>query len=191
MIFRDRKDAGQRLAAQLARFRRNPDVVLLGLPRGGVPVAAEVAQELGAPLDVFVVRKLGVPQHEELAFGAIASGGVRVLDAEIVDELAIPDAAVNAVLELEMKELQRRELAYRRGMPAVDVKDRIVILIDDGIATGASIRAAVCRRLRERVKMTHDVPKPRQEVHMQYTTLGRTGLQVSRIAFGTWQLGGD
>jgi putative phosphoribosyl transferase len=143
MIFRDRKDAGQRLAAQLARFRRNPDVVLLGLPRGGVPVAAEVAQELGAPLDVFVVRKLGVPQHEELAFGAIASGGVRVLDAEIVDELAIPDAAVNAVLELEMKELQRRELAYRRGMPAVDVKDRIVILIDDGIATGASTRAAV------------------------------------------------
>ncbi|MGC1687322.1 MAG: phosphoribosyltransferase [Candidatus Acidiferrales bacterium] len=143
MIFRDRKCAGQKLAAQLARFRENASFVVLGLPRGGVPVAAEVAQELGAPLDVFVVRKLGVPQHEELAFGAIASGGVRVVDTEIVDELAIPNAAINGVLEREMKELQRRELAYRRGMPAVDVKDRIVILVDDGIATGASMRAAV------------------------------------------------
>ena len=143
MIFSDRKDAGQKLAAQLARFRENASFVVLGLPRGGVPVAAEVAQELGAPLDVFVVRKLGVPQHEELAFGAIASGGVRVVDTEIVDELAIPNAAINGVLEREMKELQRRELAYRRGMPAVDVKDRIVILVDDGIATGASMRAAV------------------------------------------------
>src|ERR1700733_26786 len=143
MIFRDRKCAGQKLAEQLARFRENASFVVLGLPRGGVPVAAEIAQELGAPLDVFVVRKLGVPQHEELAFGAIASGGVRVVDTEIVDELAIPNAAINGVLEREMKELQRRELAYRRGMPAVDVKDRIVILVDDGIATGASMRAAV------------------------------------------------
>ena len=143
MIFRDRKDAGQKLAAQLARFRKNPNVVVLGLPRGGVPVAAEVARALTAPLDVFVVRKLGVPQHEELAFGAIASGGVRVLDAAIVEQLAIPDAALNAVIEREMKELDRRELVYRRGMSALDVKDRIVILVDDGIATGSSMRAAV------------------------------------------------
>jgi putative phosphoribosyl transferase len=143
LIFRDRRDAGQKLATQLARFSKNLNVIVLGLPRGGVPVAAEVARALTAPLDVFVVRKLGVPQHEELAFGAIASGGVRVLDAAIVEELAIPDAALDAVIEREMKELDRRELVYRRGMPALDVKDRIVILVDDGIATGSSMRAAV------------------------------------------------
>ncbi|MFZ0910380.1 MAG: phosphoribosyltransferase [Candidatus Acidiferrales bacterium] len=143
MTFRDRKDAGQKLAAQLLRFSKNPNVVVLGLPRGGVPVAAEVARALSAPLDVFVVRKLGVPQQEELAFGAIASGGVRVLDAEIIEQLAIPDAVLDAVVEREMIELERRELAYRRGMPAADVKNRIVILADDGIATGSSMRAAV------------------------------------------------
>ncbi len=143
MTFRDRKDAGQKLAAQLLRFSKNPDVVVLGLPRGGVPVAAEVARVLGAPLDVFVVRKLGVPQQEELAFGAIASGGVRVLDAEVIEQLAIPDAVLDAVVEREMIELERRELAYRRGMPAADVKNRIVILADDGIATGSSMRAGV------------------------------------------------
>jgi putative phosphoribosyl transferase len=143
LIFRDRKDAGQKLGAQLTRFRNNSNVVVLGLPRGGVPVAAEVARALATPLDIFVVRKLGVPQHEELAFGAIASGGVRVLDAAIVEELAIPDAALDAVIEREMKELDRRELVYRRGMPALDVKDRIVILVDDGIATGSSTRAAL------------------------------------------------
>ncbi len=106
-------------------------------------MAAEVARALSAPLDVFVVRKLGVPQQEELAFGAIASGGVRVLDAEIIEQLAIPDAVLDAVVEREMIELERRELAYRRGMPAADVKNRIVILADDGIATGSSMRAAV------------------------------------------------
>jgi putative phosphoribosyl transferase len=143
LTFRDRKDAGQKLAAQLLRFSKNPNVVVLGLPRGGVPVAAEVARALSAPLDVFVVRKLGVPQQEELAFGAIASGGVRVLDAEIIEQLAIPDAVLDAVVEREMIELERRELAYRRGMPAADVKNRIVILADDGIATGSSMRAAV------------------------------------------------
>ena len=143
MIFRDRKDAGQKLGAQLTRFHKNSNVVVLGLPRGGVPVAAEVARALATPLDIFVVRKLGVPQHEELAFCAIASGGVRVLDAAIVEELAIPDAALDAVIEREMKELDRRELVYRRGMPALDVKDRIVILVDDGIATGSSTRAAL------------------------------------------------
>ena len=143
MTFRDRKDAGQKLAAQLVQFRNNPNVVVLGLPRGGVPVAAEAARALAAPLDVFVVRKLGVPQHEELAFGAIASGGVRVLDAAIVEELAIPDTALDAVIEREIKELDRRELVYRRAMPALDVKDRIVILVDDGIATGSSMRAGL------------------------------------------------
>ena len=143
MTFRDRKDAGQKLAAQLVQFRNNPNVVVLGLPRGGVPVAAEAARALAAPLDVFVVRKLGVPQHEELAFGAIASGSIRVLDAAIVEELAIPDTALDAVIEREIKELDRRELVYRRAMPALDVKDRIVILVDDGIATGSSMRAGL------------------------------------------------
>jgi putative phosphoribosyl transferase len=143
LTFRDRKDAGQKLAAQLVQFRNNPNVVVLGLPRGGVPVAAEAARALAAPLDVFVVRKLGVPQHEELAFGAIASGSIRVLDAAIVEELAIPDTALDAVIEREIKELDRRELVYRRAMPALDVKDRIVILVDDGIATGSSMRAGL------------------------------------------------
>ncbi len=143
MIFRDRKDAGHKLGAQLLRFREDPNVVVLGLPRGGVPVAAEVARALNAPLDVFVVRKLGVPQHEELAFGAIASGGVRVLDPYIVEELGIPDTALNVVLQREAMELRRRELAYRRGEPAVNMKNRIVILVDDGIATGSSMRAAI------------------------------------------------
>jgi putative phosphoribosyl transferase len=143
MTFRDRKDAGQKLGAQLKQFRMNPSVVVLGLPRGGVPVAAEVARALNAPLDVFVVRKLGVPQHEELAFGALASGGVRVLDLSVVEDLGISEAALNAVLQRETKELHRRELAYRGGEPAMDVKNRIVILVDDGIATGSSMRAAV------------------------------------------------
>jgi predicted phosphoribosyltransferase len=148
-MFLDRSDAGERLAADLAAYARRPDVVVLGLPRGGVPVAYEVARRLEAPLDVFVVRKLGVPGHEELAFGAIASGGVRVLNQDIVDELELGPAVILDIEVLEREELERREQEYRGERPPLDLRGRVVILVDDGLATGASMRAAVAalRRL--------------------------------------------
>jgi predicted phosphoribosyltransferase len=142
MIFRDRRDAGRQLAARLRRYADRSDVLVLALPRGGVPVAYEVAQELNAPLDVFLVRKLGVPGYEELAMGAIASGGVRVLNEDIVNYLRIPDEVMDAVAIREQRELERRERAYRGDRPPPDVKDRVVILIDDGLATGSTMRAA-------------------------------------------------
>ena len=143
VTFRDRSDAGRKLGAQLARFNKTPSVVVLGVPRGGVPVAAEVARTLDAPLDIFVVRKLGVPHHEELAFGAIASGGVQILDASVIEHLQVPGRDIHAVIEREAKELERREVAYRGARRASDVSNRVVILVDDGIATGSSMRAAV------------------------------------------------
>ena len=142
MIFLDRADAGRKLAAQLTRYADRPDVLVLALPRGGVPVAYEVAKELNAPLDVFLVRKLGVPGHEELAMGAIASGGVRVLNEDVINYLRIPDYVIDAVAAREQRELERRQRAYRDDRPTPDVKDRVVILIDDGLATGSSMRAA-------------------------------------------------
>ena len=142
MIFRDRRDAGRQLAARLTRYADRTDVLVLALPRGGVPVAYEVAKALKAPLDVFLVRKLGVPGHEELAMGAIASGGVRVLNEDLVDYLRIPDEVIDAVAAVEQRELERRERAYRDDRPPPDVKDRIVILVDDGLATGSTMRAA-------------------------------------------------
>jgi len=141
--YRDRKEAGRVLAAGLSDFAGRPDVLVLALPRGGVPVAYEVATALDAPLDVFLVRKLGVPGHAELAFGAIASGGVRLLNADVVDALGISPEMVDAVADEEAEELARREVAYRDGRPAPDVRGRTVILVDDGLATGASMRAAV------------------------------------------------
>lgn len=143
MIFRDRTDAGRELATLLTRYADRTDVLVLALPRGGVPVAYEVAKELKAPLDVFLVRKLGVPGHEELAMGAIASGGVRVLNEDIVNYLKIPDEVIDAIAAVEQRELERRQRAYRDDRPPPDVKDRIVILIDDGLATGSTMRAAV------------------------------------------------
>jgi erythromycin esterase-like protein/adenine/guanine phosphoribosyltransferase-like PRPP-binding protein len=147
--FRDRREAGRLLAEKLASYRHRPDVVVLALPRGGVPVAYEVARALGAPLDVFLVRKLGVPGHEELAMGAVASGGVRVLNDELVQGLRIPDYVIDAVAAEERRELARRERLYRGGRPQPDVRGRVVILVDDGLATGASMHAAVAalRRL--------------------------------------------
>ncbi len=142
MIFRDRTDAGRQLAALLTRYADRTDVLVLALPRGGVPVAYEVAKELNAPLDVFLVRKLGVPGHEELAMGAIASGGVRVLNEDIVNYLKIPDEVIDAIAAVEQRELERRQRAYRGDRPPPDVKDRVVILIDDGLATGSTMRAA-------------------------------------------------
>lgn len=143
MRFRNRIEAGQQLAKRLAKYASRPDVLVLALPRGGVPVAYEVAQALHVPLDVFIVRKLGVPGHEELAMGAIASGGVRVLNDEVVESLWIPDAVIDAAAERELLELERRERTYRDDRPAPDVQGRTVILVDDGIATGSTMKAAI------------------------------------------------
>lgn len=142
MIFENRTDAGRKLATRLKRFADRDDVLVLALPRGGVPVAYEVAKELKAPMDVFLVRKLGVPGHEELAMGAIASGGVRVINEELVNYLGIPDEVIDETAAFEERELERRARAYRGDRPPPDVKDRIVILIDDGLATGSTMRAA-------------------------------------------------
>ena len=141
--FKDRRDAGTKLADKLSRYAGCSDGIVLALPRGGVPVAYEVARALNLPLDIFIVRKLGLPGREELAIGAIASGGVRILNADIVRMLSIPEEVIHFVAKRELQELQRREKLYRRDRAFPTVRDRTVILIDDGLATGASMRAAV------------------------------------------------
>lgn len=142
-LFKDRVDAGRTLAARLDAYVHRTDVLVLGLPRGGVPVAFEVAQALDTPLDVFVVRKLGVPGHEELAMGAIASGGVCVLNDNVVGPLRIPNDVIEWVSARERAELERREQAYRSDRGALDVRGHTVILVDDGLATGSTLRAAI------------------------------------------------
>jgi predicted phosphoribosyltransferase len=142
-LFRDRRDAGRALAERLAAYANRPDVLVLALPRGGVPVAYEVARTLGAPLDVFVVRKLGVPGYEELAMGAVATGGVRVLNDQLIEHLGIPDHVIDAVTARERQELARRKRLYRGGRPPSDISGRTVILVDDGLATGATMQAAI------------------------------------------------
>lgn len=141
--FPNRAEAGRRLAEKVEQYAGRDDVIVLGLPRGGVPVAYEVAQRLGVPLDVFIVRKLGVPGFEELALGAIASGGVRVLNDDVVRALPNANELVESVTARETAELQRREQAYRDGRPPPELRERVVILVDDGLATGATMRAAV------------------------------------------------
>lgn len=142
-VYENRHHAGAALAARLAWFSGRGDVVVLALPRGGVPVAFEVARALDAPLDVFLVRKLGLPGHRELAMGAIASGGVRVLNDQVVSSYRIPADVIDAVAREEQQELERRERTYREGRPPVELRDRIVILVDDGLATGSTMKAAV------------------------------------------------
>src|SRR6184192_4857514 len=142
-IFPDRVEAGRLLGVKLSKYAGRDDVIVLGLPRGGVPVACEVAQALRVPLDVFIVRKLGVPGFEELAAGAIASGGVRVLNEDVMRAIPYADAAIEAVTAKETAELQRREQIYREGRAAPELRDKIVMLVDDGLATGATMRAAV------------------------------------------------
>ncbi|HLJ92970.1 MAG TPA: phosphoribosyltransferase [Gemmataceae bacterium] len=143
MRFRDRADAGRALAQRLMAYAGNPSVLVLALPRGGVPVAYEVATALHAPLDVFIVRKLGVPGQPELAMGAIATGSVRVLNQEVIRILGITEDVLEAVTAEEHRELARREQLYRGANPAPDLRHRIVILVDDGLATGSTMRAAV------------------------------------------------
>jgi putative phosphoribosyl transferase len=143
MLFRDRREAGRALATRLASYVGRPGVVVLALPRGGVPVGFEVAEALEAPLDVFLVRKLGFPGNEEFAMGAIASGGVRVVNEPLLRRYGIPPAAVSRIVEQEERELRRRERLYRGEREAIDLRGRTVIVVDDGLATGSSMQAAV------------------------------------------------
>lgn len=143
MLFEDRRSAGQILARKLSEYAGRDDVIVLGLPRGGVPVAYEIARRLHAPLDVFLVRKLGVPGQEELAFGAIAPGGVRVLNHRVLEGLNIDQQTIEKVAAHESHELERREKVYRGDRPPLGLQDKVVILVDDGLATGSTMRAAV------------------------------------------------
>ena len=141
--FRDRSEAGELLAEKLTAYANKPNVIVLALPRGGVPVAARVAEKLNVPLDVFVVRKLGLPGHPELAMGAIATGGVRVFNGDVINSFRVPDEVINAVTAEEFQELKRREKSYRDDLPPVEVEAKTVIIVDDGIATGSTMVAAV------------------------------------------------
>jgi predicted phosphoribosyltransferase len=141
--YANRCEAGRFLARQLPHLVGRPDCVVLGLPRGGVPVASEIAHALGAPLDIFVVRKLGVPGHREVAMGAIASGGIRVLDRELIEALGLGWAEIEAVIREEQTELARRERVFRDGRRPMSLSQRVVVLVDDGLATGSTMRAAV------------------------------------------------
>ena len=139
----DRNQAGQLLATKLAAFENRPEVVILGLPRGGVPVACEIAKSLGAELDVFLVRKVGVPGYEELALGAIASGGVKIIDPDVAEEFGLRPGDIETLVRAEQKELERREVVFRGSRPMPDLRGRTVVLVDDGIATGSTMRAAI------------------------------------------------
>jgi putative phosphoribosyl transferase len=164
--FQDRRDAGKKLAYELVRYTGRTDVIVLALPRGGVPVAYEVARALNVPLDIFVVRKLGLPGQDELAIGAIAPDGIRVLNDEIIHALHIPEEVIEQVAQRELQELQRREHDYRGDQRALEVRARTVILIDDGLATGASMRAAVVGlRARRAARIIVAVPVAAQETY--------------------------
>lgn len=143
MVFEDRYDAGRQLASRLEFLRAYPNTIVLALPRGGVPVGYEVARALELPLDIFLVRKLGSPGQEELALGALTSDGTTVFNADVIHDLAIPQSAIDAVIAREKVELERREAQYRAGQPPLRLEGQTVILIDDGLATGASMRAAI------------------------------------------------
>ena len=143
MIFRDRTEAGQVLASKLTKYLSQINTVILALPRGGVPVAYEIGKELGLPVDIFVVRKLGVPGHEELAMGAIASGGVRHINRDVVDQLRIDSETIDVASRREQKEIERREQLYRGQRSPVDVRNKTVIVVDDGLATGSTMHAAI------------------------------------------------
>jgi putative phosphoribosyl transferase len=170
-IFRDRVDAGKTLAKRIARCIRDPEPLVLALPRGGVPVGFEVARKLRAELDIFLVRKLGFPGQEELAIGAIASGGIRVLNEALVADLRLSPTAVDEITNREERELNRREDLYRRGRPASPVGNRTLILVDDGLATGASMKAAA-QALRTQVpkRIVVAVPVAAEETCSEFRT---------------------
>ncbi|HEX7047967.1 MAG TPA: phosphoribosyltransferase [Gammaproteobacteria bacterium] len=168
--FADRSDAGRRLAQQLQEFAGRDDVLVFGLPRGGVPVAAEVAGALGAPLEVMVVRKLGLPAQPELAMGAIASGGAYVVNPQVIEQTGVSDAQLHSAIERERVELERREHAYRGNRPFPDVSNHTVIVVDDGFATGATMRAAV-QALRQYAPREIVVAVPVAPPHVQDSTL--------------------
>lgn len=172
----DRREAGRVLADQLKAYANQKDVIVLALPRGGVPVAYEIAKALHAPLDVFIVRKLGVPGHEELAMGALATGGVTVFNEDILQELRIPQQAIDRVIKDEEQELKRREHTYRDDKPLPEIKDKTVILVDDGIATGATMRAAI-KALRELKPKSIVIAVPVAEV----TTCEKMGKIADKI----------
>jgi putative phosphoribosyl transferase len=170
--YEDRREAGQQLAETLSAYANRNDVIVLALPRGGVPVAFEVAKMLHAPLDVYLVRKLGVPGHEELAMGAIASGGVRVLNDQVVEKLNISESVIDGVAQQEQIELERREDFYRNGRPATELAGQTVILVDDGIATGSSMRAAVEGvRAQGAAQVVVSVPVAAFETYLEFRSL--------------------
>lgn len=142
-LFRDRREAGELLAEKLLNYERRRDTVVLGLPRGGIPVGLEVASRLALPLDVYVVRKLGVPGHEELAMGAVATGGIRVMNQSVVRQLRLSDEDIDRVARKEVAEMERREKAYRNGRTSIEVEGKTVIVVDDGVATGSTMLAAI------------------------------------------------
>jgi putative phosphoribosyl transferase len=169
--FPNRAEAGRLLAEKLMQYADRDEVIVLGLPRGGVPVAYEVAKRLGVPLDVFIVRKLGVPGFEELAAGAIASGGVRVLNEDVMRALPNADEIIESVTARETAELERREKSYRDGRPAPELRGRVVILVDDGLATGATMRAAVAAlRQQGAAKIVVGVPVGAAETCREFET---------------------
>lgn len=190
-LFQDRFDAGRQLATHLAAYAGRSDVLVLALPRGGAPVGYEVAASLKAPLDVFLVRKLGVPGHEELAMGAIATGDIVVLNEEVIQNLSIPEWVITAVIETERQELERRERLYRDDRPAPDVKGRVVILVDDGLATGSTMRAAA-RALQalgpERIVVAAPVASPQtcREFRTEVDEVVCTATPEPFYAVGLW-----
>jgi predicted phosphoribosyltransferase len=191
LVYRDRQEAGAELAGRLDALKGRSDVLILGLPRGGVPVAYEVARSLRVPLDVLIVRKLGVPGRRELAMGAIAAGNILVLDAEIVAWYRIPQTAIDAVVQEERTELSRREQAYRDGRSPAQIRDRAVVLIDDGLATGSTMKAAVqAVRAQEPATIVVAVPVGSPETCRQFANLvdevvcARTPVYFSSV--GQW-----
>lgn len=168
--YSNRSAAGQVLAGRLLHYAHRPDAIVLALPRGGVPVAFEVARILHLPLDIFIVRKLGVPGHEELAMGAIATGGVRVINHTVVNTVGISPDVIDRVTETELAELKRREFLYREGCPAPDLREKAVILIDDGLATGSTMRAAVAAvRQQQAARIVVAVPVASVDTYAEFS----------------------